>query len=191
MKRTGLMAGLAMVAAMAMCMTACQTNPEDYRGEDVVIQLVSVGGALAALDQGYDSIVEVVQRANFNDNEKSILNQAKSAVDRSRETLRSLSKEDPVGAYVVLSSEKAKTTYNDLKVAYVNARGVVIDHRADYSAEDYQKLITLNATVIQLDKDVLAIWDAKERVDAKWEAALLAAAQNTRDILLLMRQSRH
>lgn len=195
MKRVGIIGtgiGLVMAAALAIGVAGCQTgNPKDYHGEDVVIQLVAVGGALAYLDESYDSIVDVVGRANFNDNEKAVLNQTKSAVDRSRGTLRELAKSDVVDAYVTLSSEQAKVTYNDLKTAYVNARGVVIDHRADYSAADYQRLIDLNATVIQLDKDVRAIWDAKERVDEKWQAALLAAAQNTRDILRLMRESRH
>lgn len=189
--RFGAILGMAMLAVAACGLTACLQNPKFYDGADVALDLVTVGGTIVYLDQSYDSIVQVVAKPQYSDAEKSTLSQAKNSVDRVRTQLRELANKSTAETFIVLTSDDTKTAYNELKSAYVKVRGVVLDHRADYSAADWTYLVQLNERAIVLDQSVEKIWQAKENVNVKWQAAILAAATTAADITRLAAESRH
>lgn len=190
MKRLSKYLGYALAGMLALGIAACQ-NPKFYSGQDVTLELASVAAASVSLDNSYDAVVEILSKPQYSEAEKETLTLAKGSVDRVRAEFRQLGEKGKNQTFVVLTSDRAKTVYNELKDAYVKTRGVVIDHRADYSAADWNYLMQLNASVLQLDKDVESIWKAKDNVDARWQAALLRAAQDTAEILQLMKESRH
>lgn len=174
----------------ALALSGCQ-NPKFYSGQDVTLQLSSVAMVSKSLDQSYDSLVEILRQPKYDETEKGTLRQAQASVDRVRIQFRKLSTQDTGKTFAVLTSDNTKTVYNELRSAYVQARGVVIDHRADFSAADWDYLLKMNAKAVELDKDVESIWRAKDNVDARWQAALQLAAQNAADMLRLAKEGRH
>ena len=190
MRKVLLLAGAALAGLAALALTGCQ-NPKFYSGEDVTLQLTSVAVVSKSLDQSYDSLVEILRQPQYSDAEKSTLKQAQGSVERVRTQFRKLSTQDTGKTFVVLTSDSTKTVYNELRSAYVQARGIVIAHRADFSSGDWEYLLELNAKAIELDKDVETIWKAKDNVDARWQAALQLAAKNAADMLRLAKESRH
>lgn len=189
--RIGAFLGTAMLVIAACGLTACLQNPKYYDGADVAIDLVTVGTTILTLDQSYDSIVTIIGKPTYSDYEKQTLASAKNSVDRVRTQLRELSSKSTAETFIILTSDQTKTVYNELKDAYVKVRGVVLAHQADYSAADWAYLVQLNQTVISLDKSVANIWQAKENVNAQWQAALLAAAQAAADISRVTAYNRH
>lgn len=189
--RFGAILGVALLSLAACGLTACLQNPKFYDGADVALELVAVGGTVVYLDQSYDSIVQVVSKPQYSDAEKATLYQAKNSVDRVRTELRELTNKSTAETFIVLTSDDTKTAYNELKSAYVKVRGIVLAHRSDYTEADWAYLVKLNESAIALDQSVEKIWQAKENVNAKWQAALLEAAQIAANISRVTAYNRH